>query len=1081
MRTLLAFLLGLVPVLSWANEPADGLTFEQHVHPIFRAYCFDCHGAGEEKEGELDLRLVRWLKAGGESGAAIVPGRPDESLLLQRVKRGEMPPGETRVRPDEIAILERWIAEGAMTARPEPETLGPGVGITYEERQFWSFQPIRRPPTPPLDSFTSEQRVRTPIDALVLQAAPPGSQFAPDADRATLIKRAYFDLLGLPPAPEAMRTWQADASGDWYERLLDELLQSPHYGERWGRHWLDIAGYADSEGYTIADAERPWAWKYRDWVIAALNADLPFDRFITEQLAGDELAGPIQGDLTADQIRLLTATGFLRMAADGTGSGADTPDARNQVMADTLKIVGTSLLALSLQCAQCHDHRYDPIPQRDYYSIRAVFEPSLDWRAWKSPAARQVSLYTAADRAKAAEIEAEVQQIAAERGTKQQEYLRQALDKELMKFEEPLRTELRTAYETPDKDRTAAQNALLDKHPSVRITPGVLYQYLPEAAEDLKKYDERMNQTRARKPAEEFLQALVEPADHRPPTLLFYRGDHQQPREPVAPGPLSVTLPADQFAPFPEDDPSLPTSGRRLAFARWLTSPEQPLFARVMVNRIWLHHFGEGLVTTPADFGKLGARPNYPQLLDWLAVEFREQGWSLKKFHKQIMTSTVYRQASMPAEASGVAAETATAETATTAETSVAVQPVNSSASNPADLDTASPADTASKSSMRLLSRSLHRLEAEAIRDRMLAVSGQLDVALGGRPLEIKEDETGQVEVSGEQKRRSLYIQVRRSRPIGMLQNFDAPVMETNCELRPNSTVATQSLMLLNGGFTLAQAARFAARTAQEPSSLSAEQRAALPPLPPFAASAWQYGFGAFDTEQNRTASFTRLEHWTGSQWQAGANLPDPQQGWVLLHANGGHPDIPERAVIRRWQATQAGTVTIRGELSHGSPNGDGVRGRIISSRNGKLGEWVVQNGQAETAVATFDVQPGDFLDFLTDCRENQTSDSFNWPVTLTLQVPGQAVREIASQRQFQGPAEIHEQLPARHARAWELALCRTPTHEEMVLATEFVSRQIEFYQSAPERLPEGRTAAEQAMINFCQTLLTCNEFLYVE
>ena len=1067
MRTVFAMVLVLVPVVGWANEPSGGLTFEQHIHPIFRAYCFDCHGAGEEKEGKLDLRLVRWLKQGGESGAAIVPGKPDESLLLQRIKRGEMPPGETRVRPDEVATLERWIAEGAATARPEPESLGPGVGITFEERQFWSFQPLQRPEVKPLDSFSAEQRVRTPIDALVLQAAPPGSRFAPEADRATLIKRAYFDLLGLPPTAEALQTWQADSQGDWYERMVDELLKSPHYGERWGRHWLDIAGYADSEGYTINDAERQWAWKYRDWVVSALNADLPFDRFITEQLAGDELAGPIQGDLTEDQIRLLTATGFLRMAADGTGSGADTPEARNQVMADTLKIVGTSLLALSLQCAQCHDHRYDPIPQRDYYAIRAVFEPSLDWKAWKVPAARHISLYTEADRKKAAEIEAEAQKIAAERNTKQQEYMRQALDKELMKFEEPLRTELRNAYNATDKDRTAEQKALLDKHPSVRITPGVLYQYLPEAAEDLKKYDERINQTRAGKPVEEFLRALVEPPDHRPQTVLFYRGDHQQPREPIPPGPLSVTLPPDQVAAFADDDPTLPTSGRRLAFARWLTSPEQPLFARVMINRIWLHHFGEGLVTTPADFGKLGARPSYPHLLDWLAVEFREQGWSMKRLHRLIMTSTVYRQASAASDASESSVDEA--------QVAVAASSTTSSDSNPVTPNDGSTVTT------RLLGRSLRRLEAEAIRDRMLAVSGQLDPTLGGRPLAIKEDDTGQVVVDGEQKRRSLYIQVRRSRPIAMLQNFDAPVMETNCELRPNSTVATQSLMLLNGSFVLEQAAKFAARTAKEPSRLSAEQLAALPPLPPLAASAWQYGFGAYDAEQNRTASFTPLTHWTGSQWQAGANLPDPDQGWVLLHAQGGHPDIPSRAVIRRWQVHQSGTVAIRGELAHGSPNGDGVRGRVVSSRLGKLGEWVAFNGKIETSVSAFEVQAGETLDFITDCREHQTSDSFSWPVTLILESPGAPARELVSQRQFQGPAESHEQLPARLASAWELALCRPPTQEEMVLATNFAARQISFYQTTPDRLPEGRTAAEQAMINFCQSLLTCNEFLYIE
>ncbi|MFP6763663.1 MAG: DUF1549 domain-containing protein, partial [Planctomycetaceae bacterium] len=597
----------------------DELTFEKHIRPLFRVHCFDCHGATKAVEGGLDLRLVRLMRTGGETGAAIVPGRPNDSYLVARLRSGEMPPGESVIPAKDLALIERWIAAGAKTARPEPESIGPGLGITPEERSHWAFQPVIRPDVAPLSSFADNSRVRTPIDSLVLANARgrkadrkqdsrdlPTFAFGPDADRRTVIKRAYFDLTGLPPTVVEMQNWMSRDSASWYDDLLTELLGSPHYGERWGRHWLDVAGYADSEGYTTSDSVRSWAWKYRDWVIRSLNEDKPFDRFLTEQLAGDELAGPREGDLRPEQIELLTATGFLRMAADGTDSGANNAAGRNQVMTDTLKILGTALLGISLQCAQCHDHRYDPIPQTDYYAVRAVFEPALDWKAWKRPRERQISLYTAADRKRAAVIEAEAGKIAAEKSVKQAGFMKEALEKELMKYKEPLRTRLRNAYLSPGDKRTAEQKQLLAGNPSVNINPGVLYQYLPKAAEELKKYDSQIADVRKKKPVEEFLRVLTEPTGHVPETKLFHRGDHEQPQQTIVPASLTVAAPDGEPQTFAVDSDSLPTTGRRLAFAHWLTSGRHPLIARVIVNRVWMHHFGKGLVETPSDFGKLG-------------------------------------------------------------------------------------------------------------------------------------------------------------------------------------------------------------------------------------------------------------------------------------------------------------------------------------------------------------------------------------------------------------------------------------------------------------------------------------------
>ncbi len=1024
-----------------AEVAAEGaVAFERDVRPIFREYCFDCHGGGEAPEANLDLRLVRFLLRGGDSGAAIVPGKPAESYLLERVKNGEMPPGEAHVPAEQIAVLERWISDGAKTLREEPETIGPGIPITLEDRAYWAYQPIRRPEIP---AYGAAERVRTPIDALLRQSMPEGLSFSSDADRETLIKRVYFDLIGLPPTGEELARWRNHNSDDWYEQLIDALLDSPHYGERWGRHWLDVAGYADSEGYTAQDADRPWAWKYRDYVIRSLNADKPFDRFLIEQLAGDELAGPAQGDWTAEQIELLTATGYLRMAADGTGSGDNSPEARNKVMADTIKIVSSSLMGMSVACAQCHDHRYDPISQIDYYAMRAVFEPALDWQNWKVPGQRLVSLYTAADRQQAAEVEAEAQVVAVEKNAKQTEYMAQALTKELEKYEEPLRAELRTAYETADKDRTDAQKELLKKHPSVNISPGVLYQYLPDAAEDLKKYDQKIAEIRAKKPAEQFLRVLTETPGHVPVTRLFHRGESQQPKQEVAPADLTIAAPEGELPTILADDPALPTTGRRLAYAKWLTSGKHPLVARVLVNRVWMHHFGQGLVATPGDFGRLGGTPSHPELLDWLADEFMRQGWSLKHLHRVILTSTAWRQSSYRDPAREV------------------IDPEN----------------------RFYWRKSIQRLEAELLRDRMLAASGTLNRDQFGPPLAIKEDETGQVIVDGQQTRRSLYLRNRRSQPVAMLQTFDAPVMEVNCERRPVSTVATQSLMLMNGEFTLEQARHLADRAGTEASSLAPETLAALPALPPAPAPIWQYGYGRFDAETRQTTGYAPLPHWTGSQWQGGTALPDANIGWVLLHKTGGHPGNPNFAAIRRWTAPAAGRVRIAGTLGHGSENGDGVRGRIVSSRAGLVGEWTAHNGQVATNTDDVEVAAGDTLDFLTDCLASENADSFSWPVQLTLTLPEDEAKTYDSAEGFRGPLAVDDYatLPARIHAAWELALSRQPSDDELRLSLEFVVRQLDALHHDPRGIPDGATAGRQVLINFCQTLMNSNEFLYID
>ncbi len=753
-------------------QPEAPISFEKQIRPIFRTYCYDCHGSGEEHEGNLDLRLRRLMIAGGDSGAAIEPGKPDDSYLLVRIREGEMPPGEKKLPPDDITTIEKWIAAGAPTIRSEPEEIGRGLGITPEERAYWAFQPVKRPDVP---VFAPQDSVRTPIDALLLaKMKDKGLSFSNDASRLTLLRRAHLDLTGIPPTLDEIVQFLADDTPDAYERLIDRLLASPHYGERWGRHWLDVAGYADSEGYTANDTERNYAYKYRDYVIKAFNADKPFDEFIVEQLAGDELVPLPHQNLSPENIEKLVATGFLRMGADGTESGADDLDlARNQVMADTIKIVSTSLLGLSVGCAQCHDHRYDPISQEDYYQLRAVFEPAYDWKNWRTPSQRRISLYTDEERAAAAAVEAEVTAVATERNQRQEELITQALEAEVQKIEDKeLGERLRTIYRTPADKRTPEDVALFNKHPNFNINPGNLYQYIATSREELAKFDERIAEIRKKKPVEDFLRVMNEVPGNVPETFLFSRGDHQQPKYQVVPAALTITAPEGERCKIPANDETRPTTGRRLAYARWLTNGRHPLLARVIVNRVWLHHFGRGIVPTPADFGTAGQPPTHPELLDWLADEFVKSGWSVKALHRLIMTSTVYRQSSA---------------------TDDAKQQIDGS-------------------NFYYWKKPVIRLDAEIIRDHILASSGALSGAMYGPPIPVKEDFVGQIVVGGDDSRRSIYIQQRRSQPMALLTAFDAPVMETNCEIRPISTAATQSLMLMNGDFIMEQSKKFAER-----------------------------------------------------------------------------------------------------------------------------------------------------------------------------------------------------------------------------------------------------------------------------
>ncbi len=836
------------------------LTFEKDVRPIVKAHCTHCHGEEEKPKGGVDLRLRRFMDAALDDGRhVLVPGRPDQSEMVRLMRSGEMPEKGKKVSAEELAVIERWIAQGAKTAKPEPLTLAPGPLISDQDREYWAFQPVRRPTVP---GDVDPKRVRTPVDAFLLHSMRGKDlDFTPEADSRTLIRRVTLDLTGLLPTPEDVEAFVNDKSPLAYERLVERLLASKNYGERWARHWLDVVGYADSNGYAEADSVRPQAWRYRDYVIRAINEDKPWSEFIQEQLAGDEIAGATHADyqqavLDPRRRDALTATAFLRMAPDGTGDGVDDAKlAKNQVIAEQMKITTSSLMGMTVACAQCHDHRYDPITQADYYRLRAVFDPAFHWEAWRAPAQRLYSLYSPEERTKANEIEKQVGDINRAAQAMSKNFLDEIFEVEILKLPENERAAFRVARATPKDKQTPEQKALIKKYPSALATYSLdLY--------DKKKQDLVLakmaegTKLRETRPPEGFVMALMEMKGQVPVTKLFNRGDHDQPKQVVPPGELSI-IATPEIEPFKPAALGTGSTGRRLAYAQWLTSGRHPLVARVLVNRFWLNHMGRGIVNTPGDFGRQGELPTHPELLDWLADEFVRGGWKLKPLHRQILLSSAYRQSSVN-------------------EASVRGDPEN-----------------------KLYARhKMRRLDAETLRDSMLATAGTLVQSSFGPPSGVGRDAQGRV-VTGIDKgtitlnkvdpagaddfRRSIYLQVRRSKPVTVLDTFDAPTMTPNCEMRAQTTVAPQSLLLMNDTFVLENARRLAEHLQ---ASLPDDRRKQIE-------RAWLLLYSRPATDADLTRSLSYLEEQTKALTQYHHNIQ---------HAKGVVPNPGQEAMASLCQ-----------------------------------------------------------------------------------------------------------------------------------------------------------------------------------
>ena len=699
-----------------AAEPASaGLDFfERKIRPLFADHCFSCHGDTKQKGG-LRLDSPTAIRTGGDSGDILSVGKPAESRLLHAVgyqdKDLQMPPKQ-RLTDRQVADLTEWMQRGAPMPTGTPAHTGPArkeFRITDDDRAYWAYQPVQRPKLTP---------GAHPIDVLVGEALHRrGLTANPSASPRELLRRVYFDLIGLPPTPAEVAAFEQDPSDEHYDRIIERLLALPQYGERWGRHWLDVVRFAQSNGYE-RDGEKLLAWRYRDYVIDAFNADKPYDRFVQEQIAGDELP-----DATAASV---AATGFQRL-----GVFDDEPDdrlaAEFEALDDVLSTTGAAFLGLTLGCARCHDHKFDPIPQADYYSMLAFFRGVRPFESSRS------SFDSAGFAPFAAPREVQAWQA--------------GLSGQL----EPLQHQLAAA--TGEKEK--------------------------------KQLTQEIQRLKENAPFEWTL-AVREGGPKPPDTHILIRGNTATPGAAVEPAFLRILDPAKPSLPTPAAD--APSSGRRLALARWITDPKNPLTARVMVNRVWQHHFGRGIVTTTTDFGRAGMPPTHPQLLDWLASEFIEHGWSVKHLHRVILRSATYRQSSRTENPDALAAD---------------------------------PGNTL------LWRQNLRRLEAEAIRDTILSVAGTLNRQMGGRgyfPHLGGEVLAGQsrpgldwdVSTEAERHRRSVYTYVRRTMAIPLLENFDYNNTTSPQGERPTTTVAPQALMLLNDDFLHQQAEALAQRVTRE-------------------------------------------------------------------------------------------------------------------------------------------------------------------------------------------------------------------------------------------------------------------------
>jgi hypothetical protein len=965
-----------------------------------------------------------------------------------------IPPSSPEIAARKAPRLGWWLPLLALL----PFLAGADTKPPPDAHRHWAFHPPRAV-TPP--TVKDSRWSRTDVDRFILarlEAA--GLKPAARAEPRTVIRRMSFDLTGLPPTPAEVDQFASGAAKDWnntVEQLIERLLASPRYGERWGRHWLDVARYSDTKGYVYAREERRFvhAPAYRDWVIRAFNDDLPYDRFLLLQMAADQLVPADSPDLAA--------MGFVTGGRRFIGVTHDIID-------DRIDVVTRGTMALTVQCARCHDHKYDPIPTADYYSLYGVFHGCDD---------RLVPLASTDDaelnqrRQKLAGMMAKRRDEAAARlRSRVGDYL--AAQLELGKYPEEgfdqilgtddlipasarrwrdyLHTSKTPSHPIfgpwyalaalPEQDfETSAGKALGAVVEGGAINPLIAAAFAspPASMRDAagryaKAFADAGQQTNAPGATElrAFLRApnsptvvpdtgIVSNEGYFPTAaveeLWKLQGDVDRRLielgTPAAlvladrePGPNPRVFKRGSASRLGEEVPrrflEVISGPRREAFrhgsgrlelARAIASASNPLTARVMVNRIWQHHFGAGLVWTPSDFGLRAEPPSHPELLDWLARRFIAEGWSVKALHRLILSSAVYQQGSVNGNAR------------------------SAKRSAHADADN------------RLLAHfPIRRLEFEALRDAMLAASGELVTTMGGKPVAL---------LDAGNNRRTIYAFVDRQFLPGTFRTFDFANPDIHVAVRHETTVPQQALYFLNGEFAARRAKALARRFAAEPPERRVQrlyqalyQRAATRPEvaaglrfvdaarsdspaapPPVRETQWRYGTGEFDETARRLKSFTALPHFTGTAWQGATAWPGGETGWAQLTAEGGHPgNTRAHACIRRWVAPRDATVTLAGTLQHEPEQGDGVRGFIVSSRHGELKAATVHKSKTDMAVTNVVVKAGDTLDFVVDIGGTLSHDQFVWAPVITV-----AGDKWDARADFDGPRPAPQ-----HLSAWE-------------------------------------------------------------
>ncbi len=1032
--------------------------FESRIRPLLVANCYECHTSVESGGLRVDSREA--LLKGGNSGAAIVPNQPEASLLIQAVtyshSRLRMPKVKPKLKDEDIASLRQWIKDGAVWAK-ESVTRTPHPASS----NHWAYQPIRKAELP---KVANPAWSRNEIDRFVLAKLEASNlRPNPSADKRTLIRRATFDLTGLPPSPEEVEAFLADRSPNAFAKVVERLLASPRYGERWARHWLDVTRYSDTQGVNdTTTLLYPFAYTYRDWVIRALNEDLPYDQFLLQQIAADRLPN--------NNTQNLAALGFLTV---GRGGFATTTEER---IDDKVDVTIRGTMALTVSCARCHNHKFDPIPTADYYSLFSVFAntrepdelPLLNAASANDPKevefrkeiakineevekyrvkrfpelkaeyrqADQITKYLiAVYQARDLKKDVDVRALTVEKDynfamlRRWQSFLRKAGDNRDSVF-----SIWRALVAIPEKEFAAKASSAIADCAREQINPLIAQEFakapatIEEAAamygkllakfdkaeplqnpgeealrqvlhgedspanvpfkdyNDIRLVKDSQYETDQRQKIQRMITArsfdgaapramATEDATELKPAHIYVRGNPNNKGEEIPRRFLQVLA--------GENRPTFTDGSGRLELARAIIDRNNPLTARVIVNRVWQWHFGQGLVRTPSDFGSRGDAPTHPELLDTLAAWFVENGWSLKKLHMLILSSATYQQ---------------------------------SSADNP----TARQRDPENKLLWRM---NRQRLDFESLRDAMLAASGQMDLNTGGVPDEITSWPFT--------RRRTIYSYINRAKLAAEFLTFDFANPDAHVAQRYQTTIPQQSLYLMNNPFVVEQARALLTRpdiaaaktprqritklyqllygreaspeelawgmtfttehsdevTLRSQTNVAGSKSTRSLPLPvPHQGTSWSYGQGEYDDKEKKLKNFAEHKFFSAGAWRLNANELDPRRSTAFINREGGTPTGKTNSAIRRWTSSFDGKVTISGKLVHDLEQAcvscDGVEGVIVSSRSGAVGNWSAYLSQIETA-ATIEVKIGDTIDFVVLNKKNTSGDDFKWHVTI--------------------------------------------------------------------------------------------------